>query len=82
MANPQFYEASRLSGFNDAAGLALFASNRARHGCACNMPVQEMTKDGMLFLLPGNSNPLEKSAQNMTFMGFQSHVNSEHSVIR
>ena len=53
LANPQFYEASRLSNFNDADELAVFAANRAQHGCNCIMPVQEKAKDGMLFILPG-----------------------------
>ncbi|XP_034251035.1 nucleoside diphosphate-linked moiety X motif 19-like [Thrips palmi] len=55
LANPQFYEAARLSNFSNAESLISFASNRAQLGCCRTMPVQERAKDGMLFLLPGDS---------------------------
>lgn len=53
LANPQFYEAARISKFSDAEALTSFASNRAQLGCYRIMPVQERVRDGMLFLLPG-----------------------------
>lgn len=55
LANPQFYEATRLCNFSDAESLTTFASNRAQLGCHRIMPVQEKAKDGMLFLFPGDS---------------------------
>lgn len=55
LANPQFYEAVRLTNFADADALSSFAYNRAQLGCQQIMPVQEKTRNGMLFIFPGDS---------------------------
>ncbi|KAK3932472.1 Nucleoside diphosphate-linked moiety X motif 19 [Frankliniella fusca] len=54
-ANPQFYEVLRIATFKDLEALASFASKREQEGCSCFMPVQEKVKDGVLFILPGDS---------------------------
>lgn len=63
LANPQYYEATRLSNFSDAESLSSFASQRGPLGCYRIMPVQERAKDGLLFLLPGDY----KLLQNLGF---------------
>ena len=52
---PQFVEFSRLAKFNQLSDLRTYATDRARHGTRRFCPNPRFCADGLLMILPGDS---------------------------